>query len=339
MKKTSIILGTTIFLVTTCFTAFAQTTTFTVEQAKKIAENYMPKNSVFIRADNDNNKYELKYYNESKKEQYEIDIDKTSQKLMKFESQTNVHDGSFTVKITEDKAKEIVKNEFPKAENLSVYLNTDDTFKEYKVSFLYGDFYATVDINPETGAITERKLKLSQSYNNTISAATNFIDANTIKKVAQKYVPNGIITDVDLESSANGAIFEIEIHKDTIQYDLVLNAATGEKISLNSHIDDWDNDSYDFDWDWNWEHDTWQQSHTNNHTNSNTSNNTAISMEKAKQIALDKVPGASVKKIELDTDDGRTIYEGELQKGNMEYDFEIDASTGAILKWESDFDD
>lgn len=338
MKKTKIILGVTALLVTTCFTVFAQAATFTVEQAKKIAENYIPKNSTFIKADNENNEYELKYYNESKQEKYELDIDKTSQKLVKFESQTTAHDGSLTVKITEDKAKEIVKKEFPNAENISVYLDTDNGFKEYKVSFQYGDFYGTADINPETGIITERKLKASQPYNNSISSTTNFIGEDTIKKAVQKYVPNGIITDVDLEKSANGAVFEIEIHKDDLQYNLILNASTGEKISLTSHIDDWDNDSYHFDWDW--EHDAWQGNHNNNHTNSNTSaNNSIISIEKAKQIALDKIPGAIVKKIELDTDDGKTVYEGELRKGNWEYEFKIDAFTGTILEWDSDFDD
>lgn len=338
MKKTKIILGMSALLVATCFTVFTQAATFTVEQAKKIAENYIPKNSTFIKADNDNNEYELKYYNESKQEKYELDIDKTSQKLVKFESQAIAYDGSLTVKITEDKAKEIVKKEFPKAENFSVYLDTDDGFKEYKVSFQYGDFYSTVDINPETGMITERKLKLSQPYNDSISSTTSFIEEDAIKKAVQKYVPNGIITDVDLEKSVNGAVFEIEIHKDTLQYDLILNASTGEKISLTSHIDNWDTDSYDFDWDW--EHDAWQGSHNNNHTNSNTSaNNSIISVEKAKQIALDKAPGAIVKKIELDTDDGKTVYEGELRKENWEYEFKIDASTGTILEWDSDFDD
>ena len=37
--------------------------------------------------------------------------------------------------------------------------------------------------------------------------------------------------------------------------------------------------------------------------------------------------------------DGRTIYEVELRNGRMEYDCDIDAVSGQILKWESDYDD
>ena len=38
-------------------------------------------------------------------------------------------------------------------------------------------------------------------------------------------------------------------------------------------------------------------------------------------------------RIELDRDDGRYKYEGEIIYNNIEYDFEIDANSGTILEW------
>ena len=43
-------------------------------------------------------------------------------------------------------------------------------------------------------------------------------------------------------------------------------------------------------------------------------------------------------KCQLDRDDGRTVYEVEMRNGRMEYDCDIDAATGTILTWESDYD-
>ena len=63
-----------------------------------------------------------------------------------------------------------------------------------------------------------------------------------------------------------------------------------------------------------------------------------ISMEEAQNIALERVPGATAQdmSIELDRDDGWYIYEGDILYNRMEYEFEIDANTGNILKWEEE---
>jgi len=61
-----------------------------------------------------------------------------------------------------------------------------------------------------------------------------------------------------------------------------------------------------------------------------------ISLDQAKAIALAKVPGATNIRIELDRDDRRQVYEGEVFKDGWEYDFEIDAQTGGILEWGSE---
>lgn len=68
-----------------------------------------------------------------------------------------------------------------------------------------------------------------------------------------------------------------------------------------------------------------------------------IGYAKAKSIALNHA-GVSENKaydmeIELDDEDGRLIYEVEFKSGNMEYSYEINAATGAILKHEAELDD
>lgn len=70
----------------------------------------------------------------------------------------------------------------------------------------------------------------------------------------------------------------------------------------------------------------------------NSADSGRISMDEAIQIALERVPGATEQdiSIELDRDDGWYIYEGDILYNRMEYEFEIDADTGAIMKWEEE---
>ena len=67
-----------------------------------------------------------------------------------------------------------------------------------------------------------------------------------------------------------------------------------------------------------------------------------IGHAKAKSIALNHA-GVSESKaydleIELDEEDGTLVYEVGFKAGNMEYDYEINAATGAILKHEAEID-
>ena len=61
----------------------------------------------------------------------------------------------------------------------------------------------------------------------------------------------------------------------------------------------------------------------------------AISEEKAKNLALERVPGASAQdlRMQLEFDDGIQKYEGDIVYDGKEYDFEIDANTGTFLEW------
>ena len=68
-----------------------------------------------------------------------------------------------------------------------------------------------------------------------------------------------------------------------------------------------------------------------------------IGYAKAKSIALNhaglRENQAYDMDIELDDEDGTLVYEVEFKSGNMEYDYEIDAASGAILKYETELDD
>lgn len=68
-----------------------------------------------------------------------------------------------------------------------------------------------------------------------------------------------------------------------------------------------------------------------------------IGYAKAKSVALNHAGVSEGKaydmEIELDDEDGILVYEIEFKSGNMEYSYEINAATGAILKHEAELDD
>ena len=59
----------------------------------------------------------------------------------------------------------------------------------------------------------------------------------------------------------------------------------------------------------------------------------ALSHAKLKREQLD-----FVKNIEMDFEHGRKVYEIRFYQGGFEYEYDVDAETGSILKFERDYD-
>lgn len=115
-----------------------------------------------------------------------------------------------------------------------------------------------------------------------------------------------------LDKEDGKMIYEVEFCAGNTEYDYELDAVSGKILEKDYDCDDYD-----------WANRENQQSDR-------------ISADAAKAIALERLPGGSVYKCELDQDNGRWKYEIELRVNGREYECEIDAATGEILKWEMD---
>lgn len=117
-----------------------------------------------------------------------------------------------------------------------------------------------------------------------------------------------------LEWENGRRVYEVEFYTTSGQeYDYEIDAYTAEVLSV-----DYDAEGY-------------SPSH----------NESYIGEERARNIALGKVPGANANhlhKLKLDYEDGRWVYEVEIYCNGMEYEGEIDAKTGEVLKWEAERD-
>ena len=124
-----------------------------------------------------------------------------------------------------------------------------------------------------------------------------------------------------LDTEDGVKVYDIEFYSGNAEYDYEINSATGAIVSFDQDIE-------------NYEIPTQPAAPTQ-------AASSVISVDKAKQIALSHagVSGASLKKVKLDKDDGVRVYEIEFKVGNVEYEYDIDASSGAIISSSSEIDD
>ena len=127
-------------------------------------------------------------------------------------------------------------------------------------------------------------------------------------------------------------VYDIEFYSGNVEYDYEINAASGAIISVDRDIENYSIST-----------EAPAPAPTAAPTPAPTQPvaPSTISADRAKQIALSHagVGGASFTKVELDTDDGVAVYEIEFKVDNVEYDYEINAVSGAIISSKSEVDD
>ena len=110
-------------------------------------------------------------------------------------------------------------------------------------------------------------------------------------------------------------VYDVEFWADGKEYDYEILASDGTILS------------YDYDAEYQW-------------SGSSSTSGDTISTEKVKSIVTDRAGvSGTFRELKLERDDGRTVYEGEMRSGRTDYEFTIDAYTGAVLEWDTDWDD
>ncbi len=140
-------------------------------------------------------------------------------------------------------------------------------------------------------------------------------------EIALEKSEGGTVAEFELDQDDGRYEYEIQIKKDGMEYEVKIDAMTGEVLKFESDNDD-DYDDVD----------------VVSSAIQQTLDSELIGKDKAIEIALEKSGGGIVVEFELDQDDGRYEYEIQIKKDGMEYEVEIDAVTGEVLKFESDDD-
>lgn len=250
-KKIMTVLATGAILMISTTQIFADV--LTSEQAKNIALRYVPEGSIHINTKEEYNQFEIKLYNQKDQTAYEIDIDKTTQKPISFDSKSQCHIGGIQVILSEEQAKNIILQEIPQAQFVASYLDWDDGMQEYKISFYTANIQGEYQINAQNGMIVEREIKFIENPTVVISqkpTTENTVTQNTIKptqtmltveqakQIAQSKAPNAILYEIKLDNDDGKMIYEGEMKEGYIEYEFEIDAVTGVIIEWDVDIDD-----------------------------------------------------------------------------------------------------
>lgn len=154
-------------------------------------------------------------------------------------------------------------------------------------------------------------------------ANAEYITQEEALKIANERV-EGEVVEISLDSDDRRVHFDVEMKDGTYEYEFDIDAVSGDVFDFER-----DRDDDDFN-----RSQTQSTSVQSGGTAQVANTEDALTMEEAIAIALNEVTGTVT---DAERDDN--YYEIEVRDGNVEYEFDIDAFTGEILKFEKDTED
>ena len=202
-----------------------------------------------------------------------------------------------------------------------VEIKHNGTEYEYKIDAYTGEILGTKEEADDDTHRAETKEQNPPIEAKLITESGSEISLDEAKKIALSYAgvksEEAVFTKAKLDYDDGRAEYELEFIVGNTEYEYDIDASTGEVTGSSVE--------------------------TKNKKSSQKSSGTDIGMDKAQEIALNHAGvgagDAYEFEAELDHDDGVTVYEIEFKSGKMEYEYKIDAYTGAILEHEAEIDD
>ncbi len=272
--------------------------------------------------------YEVEFYTASQEYDYEIHAETGDILSRDREAEWNgtAASGS-TTDIGEAKARSVALNHAGISESSTSYIyakkDWDDGRWVYDVEFWADGKEYDYEILASDGTILsydyDAEYQWSGSTGTGSTSSTADIGEAKAKSVALSHAgisesdTSYIYAKKDWDDGRS--VYDVEFWADGKEYDYEILASDGTILSYD----------YDAEYQWN--------------GSSSTSGDT-ISTEKVKSIVTDRAGvSGTFRELKLERDDGRTVYEGEMRSGRTDYEFTIDAYTGAVLEWDTDWDD
>lgn len=328
-KRTVLITASAIVIAAIAITAiFVMTSGISKADAENAASGYVPQGAEYIKTEKDGNVYEVTYRDNGLGREYEVDISRETGAIVGISMDSDRDYGGASAKLTAAQAEAAVKDEISGIVSAKVYQEKDDDGIFYDVEFTASDFYGSAEVNAETGAIVKYTIRYGSpvvipstgsASGNTQAGDNTGAKGETSAKDDNQAAASGSKTESNTQSGTQSS------SQSSSQSSAGSSSSQGSAGSSQSQSG----------------FQPAQKPSGGTSQSGGSSTSQLISADKAKSIVLTKIGNNSafIKELELDRDDGIYQYEGEAYYNGYEYDFEINASSGVIIKWEVDRED
>lgn len=173
----------------------------------------------------------------------------------------------------------------------------------YEADFVDRSSGITYDVKVDP--LTGEAVRFEMDSPDRMGALATTLTEEQIKEAVQKEYPGATVVRYDERIDDGWHEIEVFFYAEGVYGTLELNAESGTILDADVYFGDYTDGS-------------------------------VLTQDAAIAALASLKPGVEVVKIELDEDDGRSIWEGDAKLDGKRYEFELDAASGTLIEWERD---
>lgn len=212
-------------------------TAMTLQQAQNAAQKKVPSShvkKVETEMENGVALHEVELIKNSK--EYNLKYRASDGKLVAYEWE--LPNTSYSIQnrknLTKAKIKEKARKLVSGAKITSTHLTIDDGLSEYKLNLTKGDRQYKLLYNAKNGKLLEYEWKIISSG----SSSSKYIGLSKAKNIALKKVPGAAVVKAEFDKDDGVPVYEIELRKGAYEYEITIDAKTGNITEYEQDIDD-----------------------------------------------------------------------------------------------------
>lgn len=285
-----------------------------ISQAKKLAKKQV-KGATVIKAEKDDDDgvivYEVKL--SKGKKLYDLIYRASDSKLISYDWEIKsryIKKGAGKA-IGTSKCKRLAKKQVPGAGVKNIVQKYDDGISVYKVKMQKSGKKYELRFHALTGKLLEYEWELTAKAKNSKNgqSSASYIGEEKAVQIALAEAGGGTVVKLKFEVDDGVPVYEIDIRNGNFEYEFKIHAKTGKILEM-------------------------EQEPVSGNEQPPQENADQITLEAAKEIAAADA-GVSVSEVtytkaKLDREDGVLVYEIEFCTATHKYEYEINASTGAV---------
>lgn len=207
-----------------------------VSAAKKLARSKV-KSAVVTEVDkgyeNGSMVYEVELH--KGKREYNLEFRASDGKLMEYKWELSYENPSYVSrKINKDGIRSAANKQVKKAKIVSMVFEDDLDKPEWDVVMKKGNKKYELTFNAHNAKLVEYEWKITDDK----KEKTKYIGLKKAKSIARKKVPGGRFVKVEFDKDDGAAVYEVEMKKDGMEYEMKIHAKTGKILEYEADMDD-----------------------------------------------------------------------------------------------------